>query len=168
MVQIKDSVLRDSGFRKTLPPSFDSVLASMRCAVRRSGRMRHPDAMPRKTPAPRFRCGISTADVNNLSTTCQECLYVVDFRRVVRPSEKTRKIREICLTFQKAVHPSRIIGTIQPASSFRGGGRSRAKIAESLLHPSFASCRDPGPDTRPGGPSGGCPAHCQQVSEKQP
>ena len=168
MVQIKDSVLRDSGFRKTFPPPLRLGLRIHAIRIRRSGRTCHPDAMPRKTPAPRFRCGISTADVNNLSTTCQECLYVVDFRRVVRLSKKARKIRKICLTFQKAVHPFRIIGTIQPASSIRGGGRSRAKIAESLLHPSFASCRDPGPDTRPGGPSGGCPAHCQQVSEKQP
>ena len=140
MVQIKDSVLRDSGFRKTFPPSFDSVLASMRCAVRRSGRMRHPDAMPRKTPAPRFRCGISTADVNNLSTTCQECLYVVDFRRVVRLPKKVRIFRETGLTFRKVGHVSRNSGTIQSASSKPGEIRGRVQTAEAFLRLLFAGC----------------------------
>ena len=82
----------------------------------------------------------AAAIVNNLSTTCQECLYVVDFRRVVRLPKKVRIFREIGLTFRKVGHVSRITGPIQSASSNPGGIRTRGKCAEALLRLSFAEC----------------------------
>ena len=102
MVQIKDSVLRDSG----VPPGCFPA----------SSRYAHlHDA------APALRCDMSAAvrdgkDVRTAFSTpdddsdCQQLvnnlsreLYVVDFRRVVRGSKKVRIFRKTGLTFQKVV-----------------------------------------------------------------
>ena len=110
----------------------------------------------------------AAAIVNNLSTTCQECLYVVDFRMVVRLSKKVQKIREIGLTFSKVLHVSRIIGTIQSASSNPGEISLRRNRAEALLRLSFAGCfvrSGQGVRTAPERAVG---THCQQVLKNQP
>ena len=135
MVQIKDSVLRDSGIRPAFPPAslrrahlHDAapvVLCGFGCPVSGPGRM----------SAPRFWMPDDDSDCQQLVNNLSRVLYVVDFRRVFRPSKKVRKFWENGLTFSKVVHGFRIVGTIQRASSKRSGNRTRGFPAESLLRP---------------------------------
>ena len=119
MVQIKDSVLRDSG----VPPGCFPASSRYAHLLDAAPAVRH-DCPSGVGNGKAFRTAFLAPDddsdcqqlVNNLSRE----LYVVDFRRVVRGSKKVRIFREIGLTFQKVVQGSRNNGTIQRASSKRG------------------------------------------------
>jgi hypothetical protein len=73
MVQIKDSVLRESRLPPGLSPALNrrTYLRDAASAILRGfGR---PASGSGRMSAPRFGCRLTTAIVNNLSTTCQEC-----------------------------------------------------------------------------------------------
>jgi hypothetical protein len=87
MVQIKDSVFRDSGsLQPSIPPHRSGACIRM---MPRGGSAwpGGPAVGSGKDARTAFPARMATATVNNLSTTCQESLYVVDFRRVVRAGE---------------------------------------------------------------------------------
>ena len=116
MVQIKDSVLRDSGIRPAFPPFRYGVRISMMprrpfCVVWLSGIRSGKDVRAA------FWMPDDGNDCQQLVNNLSRELYVVDFRRVVRGSKKVRNFRKIGLTFSKVVQVLRNIGTIQRASS---------------------------------------------------
>ena len=102
-MQIKDSVLRDSGIRPAFPP--------LRSGVRISVMARRPFRVVRLSGI-RFWKDVRTAfltpsddsDCQQLVNNLSRELYVVDFRRVFRPSKKVRKFWENGLIFQKVMH----------------------------------------------------------------
>ena len=102
MVQIKDSVLRDSGVPPGCFPasSRHAHLSDAVPALRHDMSVRHPvrEECPHRVLTPDDGRDCQQL-VNNLSRE----LYVVDFRRVVRGSKKVRIFRKNGLTFSKVV-----------------------------------------------------------------
>ena len=135
MVQIKDSVLRDSGSCPAFP-RIATRRASPRCRVAGPVWWFGPMVTVREGCPHRV---FDTGQRRRLSTTCQQlvksaCMSLI-FAGLSALQKKCGKIRKIGLTFSKVVQRSRIFGTIQCASSNRGGGICRGFPAESLLRP---------------------------------